>query len=136
MEPPPPPPPAGFPHRLADPVPPHYRLESQGQQLDLEPLDVAAAYGLAADGYPDFHDGLAPPPPPGAPFGLVGAAPSPSPGPPLSSARPPSDVDELAAEARPFRMPSGRIVPDPPQLAEWRARLFNVDEPIVLTHDE
>ena len=29
-----------------------------------------------------------------------------------------------------------KIVPDPPDLAAWRDKLFNVDEMIVLTHDQ
>ncbi len=98
------------------------------QQLHLERFhDVAATYGLAAaaaDGFADFHDDD------DAQFGLVG--PVPNPPPPAAGV---AAADEADAP-RPHGTLSSKIVADPPRLAEWRARLFNVDELIVLTNDE
>lgn len=46
----------------------------------------------------------------------------------------PSSTDAL--ETRPHGQLVSRIVIDPPDLAAWRERLFNVDETIVLTNDQ
>ncbi len=43
---------------------------------------------------------------------------------------------DTSSESRPHGQLSSRIVVDPPQLAEWREKLFNVEGTLVLTHDE
>lgn len=56
-------------------------------------------------------------------------------GPPLFA----PDPDSLALQHvvdRPHGQLNGRIVPNPPDLHEWREKLFNVDETIVLTDDQ
>ena len=48
------------------------------------------------------------------------------------------DDDDVNAPGE-ARLPGAlncKLVPDPPRLGEWREKLFHVDEPIVMTHDE
>lgn len=46
------------------------------------------------------------------------------------------DVSAAAAEINDTHLGGLKIVPNPPDLDAWRARLFNVDEPITFTEEQ
>ncbi|KAK7422200.1 hypothetical protein QQX98_001723 [Neonectria punicea] len=85
------------------------------------------------------HAPIAAPPLPhgGGQFGILAPAHMPQPSDGLFGAAAASMVQQQGQEVeRSNGQLSSKLVVDPPELESWRERLFNVDEMIVLTHDE